>query len=220
MATSSEGGDTYVPSTLSNSLNNGNNSSGDMRFFLQSLLDDKEKQLQQAGTLGQQLLAQRIELDDTVRMLHEMLDVGEGDEVRDKLRELEETIKTWDAENEQLSVPLGVKVRGLSIQMPVAQCMSDVQVNGRPSSPPVEISRGNMPRSSERTKASATGTTAAQSSRRAKNAAHRANDVGALPYTIVLDRNAPLISCAGYRVRARHWQRAAPGGSAVAGSAY
>lgn len=179
MATSSEGGDNYVPSTLSNSLNNGN-SSGDMRFFLQSLLDDKEKQLQQAGTLGQQLLAQRIELDDTVRMLHEMLDVGEGDEVRDKLRELEETIKTWDAENEQLSVPLGVKVRGLSIQLPVAQCTFGAQVNGRPTSPPVEISRGNMARSSERTKASATGTTAAQSSRRAKNAAHRANDVGAL----------------------------------------
>ncbi|KAJ3538769.1 hypothetical protein NM688_g6472 [Phlebia brevispora] len=158
MATSSDGGDNYIPSTLSNTLNNGT-SSGDMRFYLQSILDDKEKQLQQAGTLGQQLLAQRMELDDTVRVLLEMLDVGDGDEVRDKLRELEETVKTWDKENEQLSIPLGVKV------------------NGTPSSPPVEISRGNISRSAERTKASATGTTAAQSSRRAKNAAHRANDV-------------------------------------------
>ncbi|KAF7798463.1 hypothetical protein EIP86_009684 [Pleurotus ostreatoroseus] len=158
MATSSDGGDNYVPSALSNSLNNGT-SSGDMRFYLQSLLDDKEKQLQQAGTLGQQLLAQRMELDDTVKMLQEMLDVGDGDEVRDKLRELDETIRSWDAENEQLSVPLGVKV------------------NGRPTSPPAEVSRGNIARTNERTKASATGTTAAQSSRRAKNAAHRANDV-------------------------------------------
>lgn len=110
MATSSDGGDNYIPSTLSNTLSNGT-SSGDVRFLLQSLLDDKEKQLQQAGTLGQQLLAQRMELDDTVRMLLEMLDAGDGDEVREKLGELEDTIKSWDTENEQLSIPLGIKVR-------------------------------------------------------------------------------------------------------------
>lgn len=52
------------------------------------------------------------------------------------------------------------------------------QVNGTPSSPPVEISRGSIARTVERSKASATGTSAAQSSRRAKNAAHRANDIG------------------------------------------
>ena len=110
MATSSEGGDNFVPSTLPNSLSNGS-SSGDMRFFLQSLLDEKEKQLQQAGTLGQQLLAQRMELEDTVRIMLETLDAGEGDEVREKLRELEETMKMWDAENDQLSTTDGVKVR-------------------------------------------------------------------------------------------------------------
>ena len=51
MATSSDGGDNYVPSSLSNSLNNGT-SSGDMRFYLQSLLDDKEKQLLAASGLA------------------------------------------------------------------------------------------------------------------------------------------------------------------------
>ena len=193
MATSSDGGDNYVPSALSNSLNNGT-SSGDMRFYLQSLLDDKEKQLQQAGTLGQQLLAQRMELDDTVKMLQEMLDIGDGDEVRDKLRELDETIRTWDAENEQLSVPLGVKVRGSVIRVSVSEIVSNIQVNGRPTSPPAEVSRGNIARTNERTKASATGTTAAQSSRRAKNAAHRANDVGALSHEPQSYRGAPLIS--------------------------
>ena len=111
MATSSEGGDDHSDSsTRPHTLTNGS-SSGDMRFFLQSVLDSKEKQLQQAGTLGQQLLAQRMELDETVRLMLEMVDAGEGDEVREKLRELDETIKTWDAENEQLSIPLGVKVR-------------------------------------------------------------------------------------------------------------
>ena len=83
MATSSDGGDTYDPSIQSPSLSNGT-TSGDLRFFLQSLLDDKEKQLQQAGTLGQQLLAQRMELDDTVRTLLETLDAGDGDEFRER----------------------------------------------------------------------------------------------------------------------------------------
>ena len=123
MATSSDGGDNYIPSTLSNNLSNGT-SSGDVRFLLQSLLDDKEKQLQQAGTLGQQLLAQRMELDDTVKMLQEMLDAGDGDEVREKLGELDEIIKRWDAENEQLSIPLGIKVRDLVVFNIVSKCMS------------------------------------------------------------------------------------------------
>lgn len=82
--------------------------SGDMRFYLQNLLDGKEKQLQQAGTLGQQLLAQRMELEERIRQLQELdLDVSNDDSddatVREKYRELAETIKAWDAENEVLS---------------------------------------------------------------------------------------------------------------------
>lgn len=109
MATSSDGGDNYIPSSLTNTLNNG--TSSDLRFFLQNLLDDKEKQLQHAGTLGQQLLAQRVELDDTVRMMLDMVDAGDGDDVRDKLAELEGTMRVWDADNEQLSIAAGLKVR-------------------------------------------------------------------------------------------------------------
>lgn len=110
MATSSDGGDNVIPSTHSTALNNGT-SSGDIRFILQSLLDDKEKQLQHAGTLGQQLLAQQAEMEERVGTLVEMLDAGDGDEVQEKIRELEETIKAWDAENDQLSSSLGIKVR-------------------------------------------------------------------------------------------------------------
>ena len=110
MATSSDGGDTYDPSIQSPSLSNGT-TSGDLRFFLQSLLDDKEKQLQQAGTLGQQLLAKRMELEERIRMLQDMeLDSGEGADMRDKYRELVDTIRAWDAENEQLSNLFGAKV--------------------------------------------------------------------------------------------------------------
>ena len=205
MATSSDGGDNYTPSTLSNTLNNGT-TSGDLRYFLQSLLDDKEKQLQQAGTLGQQLLAQRMELDDTVRMLLETLDAGDGDEVREKLRDLEDTLKGWDNENEQLSLPLGVKVcyplslhwfSDFNVQQPV---------NGTPSSPPPDVSRGSIPRSAERSKASASGTTAVQSSRRAKNAAHRANDVGQWRRFIYWHQPHPFSGC---RIRSGHRQRVA-----------
>lgn len=86
-----------------------------MRFHLQTLLDSKEKQLQQAGTLGQQLLAQRMELEERIRQLQEMdFDSGDSDEVRESYRELVDTIKTWDGENEQLSSAFGTKVRSFS----------------------------------------------------------------------------------------------------------
>lgn len=53
------------------------------------------------------------------------------------------------------------------------------QTNGAHAAPAVELSRTEFERSVDRSKASGSGaTTAAQSSRRAKNAAHRADDVG------------------------------------------
>ena len=109
MATSSDGGDILFPSTQSSTLHNG--TSPDLRFYLQSLLQEKEEQLQSAGTLGQQLLTQRVELDDTVRMMLELLDQGDGDEVRERLSELEVSMKAWDADNVKLSIAAGLKVR-------------------------------------------------------------------------------------------------------------
>ncbi|KAH9946869.1 hypothetical protein B0H21DRAFT_891679 [Amylocystis lapponica] len=139
-------------------------STGDMRVHLQNLLDSKEKQLQQAGTLGQQLLAQRMELEERIRQLQDMdLDGGSSDDedldvsVRERYRELADTIKSWDTENEQLSSVFGTKL----------------PENDTLASPHMEISRTEV----ERAKASAAGPSAAQSSRRAKNAAHRADDV-------------------------------------------
>ena len=110
MTTFSDGGDGLHISNMAG-LASYSSSSGDMRFHLQILLDSKEKQLQQAGTLGQQLLAQRMELEERIRMLQDMeLDSGEGDDMRDKYRELVDTIRAWDAENEQLSNLFGAKV--------------------------------------------------------------------------------------------------------------
>ena len=86
-----------------------------MRFHLQNLLDSKEKQLQQAGTLGQRVLAQQMELEERIRQLQEAdADKGEDDELdaeaTERYRELAETIRTWDAENAQLSSAFGSKV--------------------------------------------------------------------------------------------------------------
>jgi len=92
---------------------------GDMNFYLQNLLDRKEKQLQQAGNLGQRVLAQQMELEERIRQLQELVgDKTDEEEVedpqaREKYSELSEMIVTWDAENAQLSSAFGAssKVR-------------------------------------------------------------------------------------------------------------
>lgn len=85
---------------------------GDMNFYLQNLLDRKEKQLQQAGNLGQRVLAQQMELEERIRQIQEsVVDRPEDEEVdtqtRAKYRELSETILSWDSENAQLSSAFG-----------------------------------------------------------------------------------------------------------------
>ncbi|KAH7886987.1 hypothetical protein F5I97DRAFT_1808344 [Phlebopus sp. FC_14] len=136
-------------------------SAGERKFHLQLLLDNKEKQLQQAGALGQRVLAQQIELEEKIRQLQEF-DAERGDdedldaEARERYRELADTIKAWDTENAQLSSTFGVK-------RPLGDDFS-------PSLPIKDLQRDEP----ERSKPSASS---AAQSRRAKNAAHRADDV-------------------------------------------
>ncbi len=110
MATFSDGGDVAAMAD--------NDTQDNMQFLLQTLLDNKEKQLQSAATLGHQLLAQRTELEDKIRQMQELeLENSGADEsfdgsVRDKYRELVDSIKAWDAENEQLTSVFGSKVSG------------------------------------------------------------------------------------------------------------
>ena len=78
----------------------------DMRHHLQNLLDGKEKQLQQAASLGERLLAQRVELEERVRLLQE-IDVDKTDEItadmRERYRELADTVRAWEFGNVQLT---------------------------------------------------------------------------------------------------------------------
>lgn len=90
-------------------------SPSERKLLLQLLLDSKETQLQQAGALGQRVLAQQIELEEKIRHLQDF-DVERGDdedldaEARERYRELADTIKAWDLENSQLSSAFGSKV--------------------------------------------------------------------------------------------------------------
>lgn len=92
--------------------------SGYMKLHLQGLLDSKEKQLQQAGSFGQRVLAQQIELEERIRQIQDLeTDKGEDEEVdneaRERYQELADTLLAWDEENAQLSSTFGsnVKVR-------------------------------------------------------------------------------------------------------------
>ncbi|KAG6828349.1 hypothetical protein H0H92_008288 [Tricholoma furcatifolium] len=139
-------------------------SAGDMKFHLQTVLDNKEKQLQQAATLGQRVLAQRVELEERIRQLQELeAEKAEDDEIdstaRERYRELADTLVAWESENAQLSTAFSGSKRALNGKIPA------------PAFTLAEIPREEP----ERSKPSV-GTSAAQS-RRAKNAAHRADDV-------------------------------------------
>jgi len=127
---------------------------------LRLLLDNKEKQLQQAGALRQRVLVQQIELEEKIRHLQDF-DVGRGDDedldadARERYRELIDTIKTWDLENAQLSSAFDPK--------------RSTEDTLSPAIPVKDLPRDDP----ERSKASSSS--AAQS--RAKNAGHRADDV-------------------------------------------
>ena len=87
----------------------------DMKTHLQHLLDSKEKQLQQVGSLGQRVLAQQMELEERVRQIQEVIeeDRGEGgeeqldEETRDRYRQLADTLLAWNDENAKLSSAFG-----------------------------------------------------------------------------------------------------------------
>lgn len=88
---------------------------GDMRVQLQALLDDKEKQLNLAGTLGQRILAQQLELEERINQLVDTEERLQSNpdadaEMRDKLQELADVMQSWETENERMFSSFGTKV--------------------------------------------------------------------------------------------------------------
>jgi hypothetical protein len=90
-----------------------------LRERLQLLLDDKEKQLQLAGTLGQRILAQQMELEDRINQLplssSSLLnpeDTQQQEDIRDKLKELQGVLTTWEDENASFFSKLAAQAVG------------------------------------------------------------------------------------------------------------
>ena len=97
--------------------------SGDLKYHLQTLLDAKEKQLQQAGSLGQRVLAQQMELEERIRQLQDLeADKGEDEgidgEARERYAELADTIVAWDRENAVLSSAFGASAKVGLVRLP------------------------------------------------------------------------------------------------------
>ncbi|KIY48797.1 hypothetical protein FISHEDRAFT_73308 [Fistulina hepatica ATCC 64428] len=139
-------------------------SGSDIKFRLQTLLDNKEKQLQYAGSLGQRVLAQQAELESRIRQLQDHEDQhGDVDDpdVQQRYQELAETIQAWDDENSQLSSIFS----GHFLNPSGLNGSTFLQVTPRET------------RASPSTASPANAPSSAAQSRRAKNAAHRADDV-------------------------------------------
>ena len=153
-------------------------SSSSMRLQLQSLLEDKEHQLQLAGTLGSKILEQQAELEQRINALSS--NTEDDPEVRRKLTDLAETMQKWEVENEQLWGGFGQKVRYNN--GPSDHCnlifRGQSLANGKPPQTPLTPS-ASPPRQNhtDLEPEAPPSLTAAQSSRRAKNAQHRENDV-------------------------------------------
>ena len=108
-----------LPLTMSDALSPSVPSTGDMNAQLQLLLDSKEKELQQVGTLGQRILSQQVQLDERVRQLRELeaerVDNQSLDpKILEQYRELTEMVKAWETDNIQLTQSLDSKVRPFS----------------------------------------------------------------------------------------------------------
>lgn len=120
MATFSDGHNSSNAIDRSDSASAVTNASGpgNLRIQLQALLDDKERQLKLAGTLGQRVLAQQVELEERISQLNDLeaVKANASDEevvefeIREKLRELRDTMNTWETENQDIFDFLGNKV--------------------------------------------------------------------------------------------------------------
>ena len=90
----------------------------DVRARLKTLLDQKEHELQSAGSLGQRILAQKMGLEERINQISELESGRTGlkddeieSEIRAKLNDLADTMHTRQHENQPLWSGFGPKVR-------------------------------------------------------------------------------------------------------------
>ncbi|KLT42389.1 hypothetical protein CC85DRAFT_93486 [Cutaneotrichosporon oleaginosum] len=74
-----------------------------LRTRLQAILDDKSRQLANVGSFGQRLLTQQSELEDRIKALGDEQDGDDiSEDTRAKLRELEDAMKGWESDNQDI----------------------------------------------------------------------------------------------------------------------
>jgi hypothetical protein len=81
-----------------------------LRSHLQNLLEQKSTQLQTLGTMGQEILKQQQELEERIRDFEEDDDEEVGQGTKTKLKELDDAMRMWESQNEDMMRELGGKV--------------------------------------------------------------------------------------------------------------
>ncbi|KAF8328184.1 uncharacterized protein EI90DRAFT_3065826 [Cantharellus anzutake] len=150
-----------------------------IREQLQALIDDKKRQLTLVGTLGQRFLSQEVELEERIQQMDEAEieasqsgDLEASAHIRDKLEDLARTMQTWETENQEM----WAKALALGTSLANGE-KPNVDPFTAPSSSFSSSLSGDMSFHPE------VAPSAAQSSRRAKNAGlPRANHVGELDW--------------------------------------
>lgn len=66
--------------------------------------------MQMLGTMGQEILKQQQELEERIRGFEEDDEDELGDETRERLRELDDAMRAWESQNEEMMRELGGKV--------------------------------------------------------------------------------------------------------------
>jgi hypothetical protein len=138
-----------------------------LKAHLQSLLDLKEYQLQTAGTLGQRILQQQADLEGLVSTIYRYEETGDEEGVKAKWKELGEAVVGWERANGKLGSGFGLEALSLTSQSQYHLVASSSSASSSTS----------IYASATGTASNPAGQSAASQSRRAKNAAHRADDV-------------------------------------------
>lgn len=115
---------------------------------LQALLDAKEKQLQLAGTLGQRILAQQMELEERIRQL------GEDNDNLDGYESLMQVIGGWEEENGRLAGSFGVSTSFFDEQSSYVYALSPsatTRLRYLLSTSPTRLTSTNWPRPPQQT---------------------------------------------------------------------
>ena len=83
-----------------------------LRQHLASLLDQKTTQLQMLGSMGQEILKQQQELETRIKGFDDDEDADDevGEATKEKLKSLDEAMRQWEAQNDDMMMELGGKV--------------------------------------------------------------------------------------------------------------